>query len=106
METFELSHPQFSRNDLLDSPASLCVLASNDPKRNEAGALLRKLIAENKNLKKEFFEAYSNLAALAFWHSHEALTSRYHKGEEEVHENHRKKEIAFNLPVIFASMIQ
>jgi hypothetical protein len=92
----------------MECPACLCVLASKDPSRAEAGSLLRNLISENvSDLKEEFFSrSRSLLAAHAFWNSYEALTARYICNAEETHNlKSEKKKIVVDGPVIFAALL-
>lgn len=102
--TVEEALEAFNEN-IDDCPACLCILASKDARRQEAGVLIRKLIHEKANLKEEFFakSPFSPIASLAFWNSYESLTMRYDREEEKNHEKKISTKIFASVPVIFSA---
>lgn len=96
---------------MVQSPAALCLLCSRDPRRVEAGHLIRSLALNTHNLEEIFLKemkekGIEELTAKAFWYSHEALTKRWGSKEQEfvVHtpSSQTEKQTFISFPVVFS----
>jgi hypothetical protein len=96
----------------MNSPAALCLLCSRDPRRVEAGQVIRNLAVQNQESLEETFlkemneKGVSELTAKAFWFSHEALTKRW--GVKEIDSSMHislkssEKQTNISFPVVFS----
>ncbi len=99
-------------NDFVNSPAALCLLCSRDPRRVEAGQIIRVLAFEKtENLEENFLQrmkmkGVQELTAKAFWFSHEALTKRWGVKEldSSMHISSKscEKQTNISFPVVFS----